>query len=355
MKIILAVFLVMIGLCNALDVTVGLTACPTCVNYYQLSETDAQPKLQELAGTLKAAGGGKITFLPGTYILGKYWEISSNIVVIGAGMDVTTLKLKDFALPWKTATSSRSGFIRATVQNNPHCKDISIIGLTLDGNKANQNTDTNSKYGRYGLFTEGCTNVLFDSVRIKNWQGYGFDPHGWKSGNVYGKFLTIKNCIANDNDWDGFTLDQTDTIVVDNCVSINNGRHGFNIVTGSFNVILTNVKTEHNGYYYYTGATGCGIMAQNNQLFGTHGVTVQGAVLNNDRKAGVCVNDVYSVVTDQIQVTTTPDKCYYLTDTRDVTISNVYCNALAKKFITYSGINTNTLTSNVQLAWTTTG
>jgi parallel beta-helix repeat protein len=339
-----------VGSINALDVTIGLDSCTSgCTNYYKASTSDAHPVIQKAMNDVYASGGGKVTILPGTYIVGKYIDVYTDTAIEGAGMDQTILKLKDYASPWRVGSTSRSGFLRATYKNIKVCKNLSFVGMTLDGNKVNQNTDDDSLYGRYGLFTEGCTNVLVDDVHIKNWQGYGFDPHGWKEGNVYGKNLVIKNCIATDNDWDGFTLDQTDGMVIENCTAINNGRHGFNVVTGSLNALLKNISTVHNGFYYYTGATGCGVMIQNNQQKGTRSVTVTNTVLYDDKKGGVCTNDVYDITMTSNTITTS-DKCFLFTNSRNMTVTNNVCTATAKKFIVNVG-STNIIEGNNILTW----
>lgn len=343
--------LTVVPFAQSLDVRVGLAACPECANYFQADPEDATPAIQTAMTTLRV-NGGTIQIDEGTYILGKNVEFYSKTTVQGAGMDKTVLKLKDAALPWKTSKGQKAGFLRATYQTTKSCSDIKVAGMTLDGNKQKQNTDSDSKYGRYGLFTEGCTNALFDDVRIVNWQGYGFDPHGWKTGNVYGYNLNITNCIANDNDWDGFTLDQTSYINVSNCTAYNNGRHGFNIVTGSDHVVLTNITSENNGYYYYTGTSGCGVVFQNNMQFGTNTVRVERSKMKGDKKGGVCVNDVF-VVDIVDNVITTPNKCIELTSAKDVLITGNTCTTPTKRFIssstTYPSVNV-TVTNNT-LTW----
>lgn len=312
---------------SALDVAVGKTDCVGCPNYYKAG-ADAQPAIQAACEAVRKAGGGTVNIQAGTYILNKNFEVFSNTHVKGAGMELTTLKLKDRASPWIVGTSKSSGFVRAVYKTYSDCINVKLSGLTLDGNKVNQNTDPDSHYGRYGLFTEGCTNVYVDSVKIKNFQGYGFDPHGWKTapgGPRYGKSLTIVNCISHDNDWDGFTLDQTDGILVQNCFAYDNGRHGFNIVTGSRNVVIDNVRTFRNGNYYYTGDLGCALTIQNNQAYGTNSVTVKNSLFEADRKGGVCANDVFSIVIDSNNIKT-ERPCIALVDTTDVSVSNNVCN-----------------------------
>jgi hypothetical protein len=322
----------LIGTINCFDVTVGLGNCPSCLNYYKVNGADSQPTLQKAANDVRVRGGGSIKILTGTYILFKQVEFFSNTRIIGAGMDKTIFKLKDYASPWKTGSNANSGLFRSTYQSFKSCHDITFSGFTLDGNKARQNKDANSKYGRYGIFTEACTNIVMNSMRIQNFQGYGFDPHGWKNGNLYGKNLKITNSISNNNDWDGFTLDQTNGITFVNNQAINNGRHGVNVVTGSRNVVISGIKTTHNGYYYYTGSGGCGITVQNNMNYGTNNVVIQNSILSGDQKGGICTDGVYNIkmISNKIY---TPDACFKLTSSHGITVTKNYCSSNSRKFI----------------------
>jgi hypothetical protein len=142
---------------------------------------------------------------------------------------------------------------------------------------------------------------------------------------MYGRNLTIVNSIANDNDWDGFTLDQTNMLFMKNNTAYRNGRHGFNIVTGSFGVYITEAYTESNGYYYYKGTSGCGITIQNNMLFGTNDVVIVNSTLAYDSKGGVCTNDVFDVKIDNVGVMTRRE-CFNFANSRSFIVANNFCN-----------------------------
>ncbi len=312
-------------------VNVGINQCNSCSNYIRVVDpTNALSSLQTAFNMVRSQGGGIVNIHQGTYVIERNLQVYSNTHMRGAGMNLTILKLRDFAPPWINGSSARSGFIRAVFKDeNNKCENIIFSDFTLDGNKVKQNKDQDSKYGRYGFFTEGCTNILADSLRIHSFQGYGFDPHGWKNapgGPRYGKNTTIVNSIAHDNDWDGFTLDQTDGMYVSNCISYRNGRHGYNVVTGSYNVIIENSTSYDNGYYYYTGAGGCGVMIQNNQLFGTRKTTVRNSWLNNDKKGGVCTEEVYDILVENMRIKT-PKDCFRLFDSWNQTYRNNLCDA----------------------------
>jgi hypothetical protein len=313
---------------SALHIIVGKDDCiGSCVNYHKAG-SDAFSAIQDAFKKVKAAGGGKVTIKQGIYIVSSNLNMYSNTELVGEGMDKTILKLRNYASPWKVGTKRSAGFIRSAFKNENKCENLYVAHLTLDGNKAKQKKDENSMYGRYGYYTEGCVNVYVESVRVQKWQGYGFDPHGWKTapgGSLYSKNLTMVNCIANHNDWDGFTLDQTNGMFLRNNTSYNNGRHGFNVVTGSRNVYITGAVSLHNGYYYYEGSSGCGITLQNNLKYGTYGITVVNSTLAYDKKCGICTNDVYNVKINKVNVVTKRE-CFFFKNARSFTVTNNMCN-----------------------------
>lgn len=330
--------------CNALlNAVVGKSVCTLkCSNYFQASSSDASIAINAAFNAVNKAGGGSVKLLAGSYTLARNIEMYKNTVFTGAGMDVTTLILKNFAAPFVKA-----GLIRATVQTGPGCDNIKIAHMTLNGNKANQYHTSAALYGRYGIFTEGCNGVVIDYVKVVNFQGYGHDPHGWKKGGVYAKNLVITNSISSENDWDGFTLDQTIGIYLSNCTAIHNGRHGFNIVTGSRNVVVKNVKSVNNGYYYYNGARGCGFKVQNNMLFGTNTVSLTDSVFSGDNKASICLDDVYTITIDRNKLKTGSQSsaCVCAQSVKNSVVSNNICDH-PKRTLSCGGSNSNLVYTN---------
>jgi hypothetical protein len=295
---------------------------PTVRNY-QIKQTDsARALIQSVLADIVMNGGGTIYLKAGLYIIDYYIELMSNICIIGDGIDVTIIKLVDYA-----AIFNNAGMLRTRSGNN-----IILANFTIDGNKVNQNadpigTDPNViSYGRFGLFTEGSHDLWFDRIKVTNMQGYGFDPHGWKSKMIYGNYLTITDCIASENDWDGFTLDQTLNMIVANCQAIHNGRHGYNIVTGSKHVTLLNNYAYNNGFYYPHKGTGCGFMFQNNQLFGTDDITVINNYAEKNLKAGYCINDIHNMNFSENVIVNSP-YCYNIVDTTNTVITGTQCSA----------------------------
>ncbi|AYV77732.1 MAG: hypothetical protein Edafosvirus1_63 [Edafosvirus sp.] len=264
-----------------------LTGGETYNGIYNITEeiNNITDILQLALYTIGANGGGTLLVKKGTYILTRNLNMGANTHFKGEGMGITNLTLVDFAEPF-----AKAGFVRTSLMNN-----VIISNMSLNGNKLNQYNDQAHHYGRYGIFTEASQYVWFDHVHITNFQGYGFDPHGNKDDKlnpIYGKNLTITNCIANDNDWDGFTLDQSIDIVATNNLAYHNGRHGFNIVTGSYQVVIANNSANDNGYFY-PSSFGCGISIQNNQdIYITRLIWIYNNNFKNNARAGICLNDV---------------------------------------------------------------
>lgn len=292
--------------------------------------TQVHDVIQQALTDIGNRGGGILSIKAGLYVSLTNLEIVGNkTAVIGEGIDKTIIKLSNYAPSFIVGTSKRSGFLRGRALSN-----IIVANLTLDGNKNNQYYDDDHIYGRYGLFTEGSDNIWFDSVKIINCQGYGFDPHGWKSNGIWGKYLTITNCISENNEWDGFTLDQTHYIYVSNCFSYNNGRHGFNIVTGSRYVTITNNIASYNGFYDPHGGSGCGFVVQNNQEFNTSDVTFDHNIAYNNKKAGIWIDGVHNIyfVNNTVNIA---GVCFDIVDSSSSIFTGNLC--LTKSFLTSSG------------------
>ncbi len=303
-------------------VTVGFAST---ANYSISGVTKHDVIIQKALDDVAKQNGGTVHILEGEYNLFLNLFIGDNIHLKGDGMEKTVLKLADNAPAWRNGTYKRSGFVRARLSHN-----LIVSNLTLDGNKNNQIDDEDHNYGRYGLFTEGCNNVWFDNVKITSFQGYGFDPHGWKDGNIWGEYLTITNCLSEFNEWDGYTLDQTTNIDVMNCTSRFNGRHGFNIVTGSKYVNLQNNTAIGNGFYDPHGGSGCGYMTQNNKFYGTSFVRVMENYAMSNKKADMCINDVHNVIIRD-NVFDKSCTCFHAVNAKTIEFTHNQCNT--NKFV----------------------
>lgn len=289
---------------------------------------------QEILRAIKYVGfyGGTITLSDGVFNVASHIEMMSNVVLQGQGMDATILRLPDNAPKYRY-----SGMIRGYGVEN-----ITIQKLTMDGNRQAQPNDQTHNYGKYGFYCEMCINVLMDNITTRNMWGYGIDPHGLPNEAGYSDGFVIKNSIVRDNGWDGITIDKTLNVQIENNIVHSNGRHGINIVTGSKYVNITNNNVYNNGFYYYTGSKGCGIMLQNNGLFGTSFINVASNIVSFSSNANVCTNGILDVKAE-FNLLDGNSTCMKFAGTNNVRINSNNC--LQRKRITISGnYNNNTYT-----------
>jgi parallel beta-helix repeat protein len=244
-----------------------------------------------------AKTGGTVYLSDGLFTFSKNIDIKgNNIVLRGYSRDSTILKLKS-----KASKFAKAGFIRTK-----NTRYITISDMTLDGNNAQQATDTATNYGRYGIYTETCNYTTFTNLIVKNWYGYGLDPHG--AGGIYapGYYTTITNNLIINNAFDGITVDKTEYSTVSGNIIINNARHGINIVTGSkFTEIFNNQILDNGWWYAGKPGTGCGIMVQNNQGFDTRNANIYSNILTNSSRAGICLTDVENININNNQILNT--------------------------------------------------
>jgi parallel beta-helix repeat protein len=193
--------------------------------------------------------------------------------------------------------------------------------MTLDGNDAFSTTEATS-YGRFGIYAEACNYTLFDHVRTIDWHGYGFDPHGTGGTTIASYYLTVTNCEAINNGWDGFTIDKCVNSVVANNKAIGNGRHGINIVTGSKFGDIHDNYIKNNGFNYKNTAVGCGIMVQNNQGYSTSDHNIHNNQIINSYKGGMCLTDVFNIQIDNNEITDT-SVCLRVKSIKSISDNNI--------------------------------
>lgn len=215
-------------------------------------ETDISDALQSAINTLADTGG--VVFMPaGTYIVSRSIEIGVNgVTIMGEGLGATIIKLRDRVDEQVTGIlRTPSGVIN---------KYITVRDLTIDGNRQNQLPDQNYHYGFFCGVTpdqpDSDEDIMCYRVEIKNCSGYGFDPHEAV------RRLYLIDCISHDNGIDGFTIDSCIDSVVRGCMSYQNDRHGYNLVTNTRNSLFSENIAYENGANGFTIQNG----SRENQL-----------------------------------------------------------------------------------------
>jgi parallel beta-helix repeat protein len=215
---------------------------------YQATGINDQSVINAAIAQVNAAGKGTVLLLPGVYNISSNVLVRNNVTLKGSGWN-TKLRLTD------ETDLTLSGIIRSQGDSNKSSDidvfNVKISDLQIDGNRARQ-TRKNEKYGVYGAYTDS----VFENLYVRNTPSYGFDPHENSRNGAPTKNLIIRNNIVENSGLDGITLDKVIDSVVENNLSINNFRHGFNFVTESENSRLANNISVGNGGNGITLQTG---------------------------------------------------------------------------------------------------
>lgn len=174
---------------------------------------------------LRSLGGGTLKLNRGVYTHSGSIVIPSYVCLIGAGMYRTVLKLNNFSKRFPKAGNIRSF----------ETERVTVMHMTIDGNRFKQLKSKSANYGRYGFFSELTNWLYLYRVRVIRHAGYGFDPHGSKK--YWGYYLVIDDCRAERSGLDGFTIDQTVHASITRCVSTANDRHGTFFWSHFYNMI----------------------------------------------------------------------------------------------------------------------
>jgi parallel beta-helix repeat protein len=214
----------------------------------QATGTNDQTVINAAIAQVAAAGKGTVLLLPGQYNVSKNIIVRSNVHLKGSGWS-SKIRLAD------NSTLDLAGIIRSQGASNLS-SDIDAFNITLsdfqlDGNRDRQATK-NDKYGVYGAYT----NSTFENLYVRNTPSYGFDPHeNSRTGSVT-RNLTIRNNVVENAGLDGITLDKVVNSTIENNLTINNFRHGFNLVSESRNTRVANNVSYGNGGNGITIQTG---------------------------------------------------------------------------------------------------
>lgn len=267
-----------------------------------LGAIDSRIAIQAALDAAQAAGGGVVDLPPGTFKVSRAGaaslgclRIGDNTTLRGAGRDLTIIKADDFG------NNDVAGVVRtySGVENT----NIVVRDLTIDGNKAGQTGWANVIVFFAGVTPADrihmdrdiwCINVCARNGRNGTTgtsnpsRGYGFDPH-----EVVDRFHAI-NCVAHDNERDGFVLDGVTNFKILGCTSYNNGRYGINLITETFNGIVM-------GNHVYDNASN-NIMVQGDshhiQITGNH-VRGSGEQGIRVRRGGTIIN-TYVTISDNL-------------------------------------------------------
>lgn len=284
-----------------------------------LSAAEQTAAIQSALNAVAGHTGGYVSLSAGTFTVtgtGKASDgalrVGSETTFSGAGIGNTVIKLADGSGACTGIVRTDSGGTNAdgSVKTT---SNVRIENFSIDGNKAATTGDVDGFYcGPKPNSAVFDSNITVNAVEIHDVSRYGFDPHEQTKG------LTFSNSISHHNGVDGFTIDFASDVSLVNNEAYANGRHGFNVVTGSYDVrFLDNIA-------HGNGQSGIVVQTGDNEIRNfTHNVSITGGHVYDNGRAGI----------EARQMT-------------DLKISGVYIDSNKMEGIVLSGIDGAALSGN---------
>ncbi|MFO1243488.1 MAG: putative Ig domain-containing protein [Rickettsiales bacterium] len=249
--------------------------------------TDDRAAIQKALDAAFNAGGGDVYLPKGIYAIGNGGQkptyaglqIKDNVHVYGDGMGETVIKVKD------GTSGGMTGIMRSPYARGTH--DFSVRDLTLDGNRDHTTGKVDGWFNGFAPEQEGKDyNLTLLRVEIKDCSGYGFDPHEQTEN------ILIKDCVSHGNGLDGFVADFQFNGKFQGNLAYDNDRHGYNIVTSTYNFqLVDNIARDNRG-------GGIVVQRGTNDIPSPHDILIQGGKVYGNALEGVLVK-----LSDKVTVT----------------------------------------------------
>jgi parallel beta-helix repeat protein len=277
--------------------------------------------------------GGKVKLLKGNFWVNQNIRLYSNMILEGAGMDLTIINLQTVHDEFPN-----SGIIRAAYTTNTLFQDF-----TINGNKQSEIYDANDLNIRYsyGFYTLTSEKVWVRRVKAINCPGYGFDPHGVPGQTDSTDYMIVEDCWAENNNLDGITIDKSHNVIVKNNFAINNRRNGIELTTGTTSTIVEGNHIKHSGFNYFNVGdnkftTACGIKIQDQlnkgQRWGTKMSIINNNYIFNASDSGICIVEAKEMVVSN-NIIEEAEHCIRFRDTQDSQVGvddSIVANNLCK-------------------------
>jgi len=277
------------------------------------TSTQVRQLIQGAIDTAESSAGGQpitVTLSAGTFTINGSGtpsqggiHIGSNVTLQGSvdesGNKLTTVKLDN-----AYTDSDVTGIVRTDSAAGVH--DSTIKDLIVVGN--GQTSETNQKvdgiycgYNPNGAHSasDAHTNITITNVDVSECSRYGVDPHEQTTN------LTITNSASHGNGVDGFVLDYIEGGTLSTNTSYNNGRHGFNLVTGTHDILMTGNVAYGNGEL--TG-DGDGIVIQppsadtDSRALTSYNITITAGIVYGNADTGITINNGQHIVVEGVEI-----------------------------------------------------
>lgn len=282
---------------------------------------DDRVAIQKALDAAANAGGGEVYIPTGIYTIGTGGEkptyaglqIRDNVTVYGDGMGQTVIKVKD------GSTGGMTGIMRTPYKGST--ENVTVRDLTLDGNRDHVTGKYDGWFNGYAPGEVGKdTNINLIRMEIKDCSGYGFDPHEQTED------MLIKDSVSHGNGLDGFVADFMFNGKFEGNLAYDNDRHGFNVVTSTYNFqLIDNIARDNRG-------GGFVVQRGTDDIPSPHDILIQGGKSYGNALEGVLIklSDKVTVTGMEIYDNGTTGIRYFGSKNGVISDNDVYNNSQSK-------------------------
>ncbi len=230
---------------------------------------------------------GDVVLAPGTYVQNATLTVPSGTVLEGAGVGVTILQ----AAP---------GFGDIPQIENVDVSggntQITIKALTIDGNKAQQNSDN----AKHGIWLQRVSNGFIENVECKNVDGHGIRVDG--QGVITRDFRFANVEVHNNSQIGLYATWAIRNVEYVNVLAYANGSHGVELDHSEAKVANIDAHSNGGSGIFIRNVFGCIYNNLDATRNGQHGILVQGMTdslgtdwfaANNSTNSASTYHDVY--------------------------------------------------------------
>lgn len=264
---------------------------------------------------LKYLEGGTLKLATGVYVISHQITVPSSTCIMGAGIELTTIKLID-----KAAQFLAPGVLRVV-----SARHVTLKQFTLDGNRGAQQFGNDvSHYGHHGLYIEHSLLIYIQHIRVINNSGYGISVTSAES--LLNYYIVIERTQCNSNGYDGIFVARTMLVSLLNISATHNARHAILIAPGSRYLFAKDTTLTNNGAVYRLG---CGIAMYGTRGLPTGDIKIHTSQLTDNKLAAVCLNGTHDVYLYKIEASQhdRAASCFLLRNTLRTAISHAVCTA----------------------------
>ena len=260
---------------------------PDGADYVNTSTTSAQTVINSALTAAAAAGGGSVYLMEGTYIIDGSINIPDRVTLLGAGVNATTIKLKN---------AINANINAITNANTSNAVNIRIAQLTVDGNKANNTSGTQT-----GIYGNNIGNSTAEGLNVDSLTVQNFRTHGLSLNSASRSMIKNSTLLSNNGNGIDVNLISASTIT-QNVIGSNSGT-GIAVSLSTNLIISNNTITGNATQGVYLNFFASANMVTGNQITENGGSTDNNGVVidgdsDNNSISGNVISDTSATTTN---------------------------------------------------------